>query len=245
MRRFFLSFLIYVCFTTNSTAYQSTPQNLKSLEAAQKARTRLHQLLKRKQLSIGSPIYIRIFKHERLLEMWMKNSSGTFTLLKSYMICHNSGSLGPKEKEGDLQSPEGFYKVSANQLNPESKYHLSFNLGYPNEYDLYYDRTGSALMVHGRCSSVGCFAMTDYFMDEIYSLADAALAHGQESFDVHIFPFRYEENGLPSIAGTYPKWHTFWLDLWEGYRLFEIYRSVPEVTVSNGRYSCTMPSAER
>lgn len=237
----YLLFLIFFALSSTAGASQPTPQNIKSREAASKTRSRLQQLLKQKKLRMGSPLFIRIFKHERLLELWLENSKGTYTMLKSYIICYNSGSLGPKEKEGDRQSPEGFYTVSTEQLNPKSNYHLSFNLGYPNEYDQYHQRTGSALMIHGRCSSAGCFAMTDYFMDEIYALADAALANGQIFFAVHIFPFKFSENGLPPIAQSYPEWHRFWLNLYQGYRLFETYRRVPEISVIDGRYSCLIP----
>ncbi|TNF43214.1 MAG: hypothetical protein EP216_04205, partial [Epsilonproteobacteria bacterium] len=115
----------------------------------------------------GDPVFIRIFKEESLLEIWIR--SGTeYQHLKDYFICAYSGYLGPKLQEGDRQAPEGFYKVKKHHLNPNSKYHLSFNLGFPNEYDLAHERTGSYLMVHGNCVSDGCYAMTDEKIEEIY-----------------------------------------------------------------------------
>jgi len=109
--------------------------------------------------------------------------------LKDYIICASSGYLEPKLKEGDRQAPEGFYKVKKQQLNPHSKYHLSFNLGYPNKYDKAHKRTGTFLMVHGNCVSAGCYAMTDEKIEKIYALVEGALEHGQKYIDVHAFPF--------------------------------------------------------
>ena len=133
------------------------------------------QVLLKKELAVkglkyGAPIFIRIFKDPGTLEVWLASDGGLFVKFKTYDICTFSGNLGPKLKEGDNQSPEGFYYVNASRLNPWSKFHLSFNLGYPNKYDREHGRTGSALMVHGDCVSIGCYAMTDNYMSEIYSL---------------------------------------------------------------------------
>jgi len=155
-------------------------------------------------------------------------------LFKTYRICDYSGGLGPKEMEGDKQSPEGFYRVGPAQLNPWSKFHLAFNLGYPNEYDRLNGRTGGALMVHGRCSSVGCFAMTDYRMEEIYTIANAALANGQESFAVHIFPFRMTAENMRRHQDD--RWQHYWCNLKEGYDIFERTATPPEVAVNRDRY---------
>ncbi len=150
-------------------------------------------------VSLGSPLYIRIFKLEADMEVWMQNPSGAYQLVRTYPICNWSGDVGPKLKEGDRQAPEGFYVVSARQMNPNSKYYLSFNIGYPNAYDRAHGYTGSYLMVHGGCRSQGCYAITDDAIQELYILARDAFARGQREFPVHAFPFRHDRggNGVP------------------------------------------------
>ena len=176
----------FVLFTTSNAA--EFPQSSRSIKAEASVQISLQQQLSAKNLTYGSPIYIRIFKETSQLEVWIENDTNQFSLFKSYPICDFSGELGPKQKQGDWQSPEGFYFVKPIQLNPWSRYHLSFNLGYPNQYDRSHGRTGSALMVHGNCVSIGCYAMTDPLINEIYSLASAALRNGQPFFRVHAFP---------------------------------------------------------
>jgi murein L,D-transpeptidase YafK len=149
---------------------------------------KIERQLSEKGLAFGSPIFIRIFKASAELELWVDNGN-IFELFKVNPICNFSGDLGPKLKEGDHQSPEGFYAVSNRQMNPNSSYHLSFNLGFPNRYDRSHNRTGSYLMVHGNCVSIGCYAMTDEGIEEIYVLADAALASGQPFFRDTLFRF--------------------------------------------------------
>jgi len=222
---------------------EALPSSDVSVEAHQRAYPRLSVALEKKGLTLGNPIFIRIFKSTQQLEVWIKGSGNRFSLFKSYAICHQSGTLGPKTEEGDRQSPEGFYTVTANQMNPWSKYHLSFNLGYPNEYDRAHERTGSALMVHGRCSSIGCFAMTDYYMDEIYTLAETALAGGQAYFQVHIFPFPLTPAKLAEHKGS--PWIDFWQNLGEGYRLFEQEQLPPIVGVVGKRYVFHPPTTDQ
>ena len=122
---------------------------------------------RQENIKIGNPLYIRIFKEEKELEMWIKNSSGTYSLYKVFDICTFSGGLGPKKKEGDKKSPEAFYYTKKSFLNPNSAYHLSFNIGYPNEYDKSHGYTGSLIMIHGNCVSIGCYEMTDKYVEEI------------------------------------------------------------------------------
>jgi len=203
--------------------------------AAQNAWPRLEKLLAEKKLSRGDPLFIRIFKDEDLLEIWMKPKGGDkFIFFKSWPICAWSGALGPKTKTGDNQAPEGFYAFGLNQLNPFSQYHLSFNLGYPNAYDRSLGYTGSHLMVHGRCVSIGCFAMTDPGIEEIYSLAQAALTTGQPFIRVHSFPFRLTDKKLK--AHSQNSWLSFWLMLRPVYDHFEKHRLPPDVAMDNGRY---------
>ncbi len=181
----------------------------------------------------GDEVFIRIFKDEKLLELWIRPASDDqYHLLKIYDICTYSGSLGPKLREGDRQSPEGFYKVYKSSLNPHSKFTLSFNLGYPNRYDRAHGRTGSYLMVHGKCVSIGCYAMGDDNIRQIYHLVHDALYGGQRYVSVHIFPFRMEH--LDDHAGN--KWYTFWQNLKEGYDLFEESKILPRVKVRGKEY---------
>jgi murein L,D-transpeptidase YafK len=194
---------------------------------------KLQQELRSKGLTLGQPIFIRIFKLTDTLEVWMNKGKG-FELFKSYRVCNYSGFLGPKVNEGDGQAPEGFYSVSAGQMNPQSSYHLAFDVGYPNEFDAARYRTGSLIMVHGDCRSSGCFAMTDGRIEEIYLLAHEALRQGQERFAVHIFPFALTQRNLKKFAAS--PWIRFWHTLEPGYTAFEQSRLVPEMSVRNGEY---------
>ena len=188
---------------------------------------------------IGNPIFIRIFKASSELEIWIENDAKQYTHFKTYPICYFSGKLGPKLKEGDKQAPEGFYTVSPKQMNPNSRYHLSFNLGFPNAYDQAHGRTGSFLMVHGSCVSVGCFAMTDILMEEIYTLADKAHAHGQDAFSVHIFPFHMTEENMQKYNDH--QWYSFWQNLKEGYDYFDNLRIVPNIITDQKKYILKYP----
>jgi murein L,D-transpeptidase YafK len=184
--------------------------------------------------ALGDAVHVRIYKAERVLEVWLRNEAGPFRLFRSYEICTFSGEAGPKLAEGDHQAPEGFYRVGPSQLNPNSRHHLAFNLGFPNQYDRSLGRTGSALMVHGGCSSVGCYAMTDAGIDQIYTVVEAALGAGQGEVDVHIFPFRMTSEAMRQHAAS--PWAGYWSNLKEGYDLFEAAREPPDVGACRGRY---------
>lgn len=184
-------------------------------------------------LEAGDPVFIRIFKRESELELWMR-SDGRFVHFATYPICRWSGGLGPKLKTGDRQSPEGFYAVGQGQLNPASRWHRAFNLGFPNAHDRALGRTGSYLMVHGGCGSVGCYAMTNPVIDEIWRLTTAALDAGQDRFAVHVFPFRMTDDNLRWRTGG--QWARFWRDLKAGYDHFEASHVPPRVNVCRGRY---------
>ncbi len=201
--------------------------------AVHAARARLDGALAKKGLSFGSSLYVRVFKEEAELEVWLENGA-RYELFKTYPICALSGTLGPKLKEGDGQSPEGFYSVTRAKLNPRSRYYLAFDIGYPNAYDRSLGRTGSSIMVHGKCESVGCFAMTDDGIEEIYALAAAAFAKQQASIAVHVFPFRMTTENTKRHAGS--RWAAFWSDLAHGYHAFESTRVPPEVEIERGRY---------
>lgn len=193
---------------------------------------KLHDELATKQLTLGQPAFIRIFKESREFELWLKSNTG-WQLFRTYPIAVFSGALGPKTREGDMQAPEGFYNVTKQQLNPASSYHLSFNVGYPNAYDLAHQRTGSLIMVHGNVVSIGCFAMTDPLIEEIYLVVEAALKTNT-SVPVHIFPFRMTDERLQQEQSSPHR--DFWQNLDPAHDLFEKERRVPEVTVANSRY---------
>ena len=198
-----------------------------------KTKEKIDQELKQKGFAAGQPIFVRIFKLPGTLEIWMNKGRG-YDLFKSYQICNYSGFPGPKVNEGDWQSPEGFYSVSAKQMKPNSQYHLAFDIGYPNELDTSKNRSGNLIMVHGDCQSVGCFAMGDHRIEEIYMLAHAALVKGQERFSVHIFPFAMTDKNMNKFA-TSP-WIKFWKTLEPAYSIFEKSKQIPEVAVANGEY---------
>ena len=192
-------------------------------------------------VGMGVPVYMRIFKLEHELEIWVQKD-GRFVRFATYPICLWSGRLGPKLKEGDRQAPEGFYTVDAEQLNPNSRMHRSFSLGFPNLFDQAHGRTGSFLMVHGGCASIGCYAVTDPAVDEIWRLVTAALDRGQARFPVHVFPFRMTESNVRARRGY--RWEGFWADLKQGYDLFEQSRLPPTVSVCKDRYVFAAGSLE-
>jgi murein L,D-transpeptidase YafK len=226
--------LFSLSLTTSGHTETQIPRSEISREAYQRLAPLLDQEMQQKGLRLGQPIFIRIFKEENELEVWVKKEL-VYELFETYSICKYSGNLGPKLKEGDEQSPEGFYTVSVTALNPWSNFHLSFNLGYPNEYDRLHNRTGGALMVHGKCASVGCFAMNDFRIEEIYTIIDAALSNGQEEFSVHIFPFRMSWDKMAK-NGESP-WVPFWENLKLGYDYFQGHRNPPMVTVEEKQYA--------
>lgn len=213
--------------------------------ALQQSHARLQEILQAKEVDFGAPVFLRAFKREAEMELWLQRRAGTadaeWVLLKRYPVCAWSGSLGPKLAEGDGQTPEGIYQVTAGQLNPGSRFHLSFNLGYPNAFDRAHGRTGSWLMVHGSCVSIGCYAMTDEGIEEIYSLVASALQAGQARVPVHLFPFRLEAPAL-AIERDSP-WHDFWASqLAPIYRAFEESQVPPAVCVRDGRYQLCDPT---
>ncbi len=188
---------------------------------------------------LTSELFIRIIKTTDLedkgvLETWRRGQDGLFHLDRTFPMCTWSGALGPKLKEGDGQSPEGFYFIRPSSLNPNSSYHLSFNLGFPNAYDRSHGRTGSFLMVHGDCVSIGCYAMTNAGIEEIYADVEAAFEGGQSFIRVHIFPFEMTEHDLAAQSDN-PN-HVFWTNLKTGWDWSERERVPPNVNVSQKTY---------
>ncbi|MDA9412582.1 hypothetical protein XH80_39030 [Bradyrhizobium sp. CCBAU 45384] len=218
---------------TNAKANQPVPPKLVAAMAE-------------KDMDLNSPILIRLFKQEAELEIWKQTRSGRFALLKTYPICRWSGDLGPKVREGDRQAPEGFYSINPSQMNPQSAYYLSFNTGFPNAFDKALGRTGSQLMVHGDCSSRGCYAMTDEQIAEIYSLGRESFFGGQKAFQFQAYPFRMtpvnmaKHRNNPNMA--------FWKMIKEGYDHFEVTRQEPKVDFCEKKYvfdAAKAPDAKR
>jgi len=193
-----------------------------------------HDSLKGIGAKLGDPVYLRIFKKEHILELWVK-SGKKYRLYKQYPILKLSGYLGPKRKEGDRQNPEGVYRIYKSSLNPRSKYHLSMDIGYPNIYDIHLGRTGSHIMIHGSNKSIGCFAMGDGPIEEIYRLVESALDNGQKFVYVAIFPFIMNEKNMKKYE-RFKSLHTFWRQLQNIYDIFEIERVPPKVIVLENSY---------
>jgi murein L,D-transpeptidase YafK len=182
----------------------------------------------------SSPTVIRTYKKEAELEIWKMRSNGEYALLKTYPMCRWSGQLGPKKREGDMQVPEGFYSIAPGQMNPNSHYYLAFNVGYPNAYDRAYGRTGGNVMVHGVCSSAGCFSMTDEQVADIYAIARDSFAGGQREIQLQSYPFHMTAENMakfrldPNIA--------FWKNLKDGSDHFEVTKNEPSVLVCGKHY---------
>ncbi|MGB8401298.1 L,D-transpeptidase family protein [Bradyrhizobium sp.] len=187
-----------------------------------------------KDMDLQSPILVRLFKQEAELEVWKKDRSGRFGLLKTYPICRWSGDLGPKVREGDRQAPEGFYSITPAQMNPQSAYYLAFNTGYPNAFDRALGRSGSQLMVHGDCSSRGCYAMTDEQIAEIYSLGRESFFGGQRAFQLQAYPFRMTPLNMAKHRNN--PHMPFWKMIKEGYDHFEVTRQEPRVDFCEKKY---------
>ena len=190
--------------------------------------------LDQKNMPKESPILVRLFKEESELEVWKQDTTGRYELLKVYPICRWSGDVGPKVKEGDRQAPEGFYAITPGLMNPNSNYYLAINTGFPNAFDKANGYSGAFLMIHGDCSSRGCYAMTDEQIGEIYSLAREAFLGGQKSFQIQAYPFRMTAANLAKHR-TNPNM-AFWKMIKVGNDHFEVSHLEPKVSVCEKRY---------
>ena len=203
--------------------------------AADRVRPALEEALALKGLHYGDPVFIRAFKEEGELELWVrKRETGKYEHFRTWDVAAQSGKSGPKLAEGDGQVPEGFYFVPPSAMKPDSTFHLAFNVGYPNAYDRAHGRSGTFIMIHGNCVSIGCLAMTDPKIEEIYTLCDAALKNGQPYFRVNLFPFRMTSGRLAREKDS--PWFDFWTNLKEGSDFFESSHVPPEADVEKGRY---------
>jgi len=217
----------------------------RSKAITEQACARLQPELNRQKLRVGNPVFLRLFKEEAELEVWMKGEGETeFKLFKVYRIAESAGVPGPKLREGDSQAPEGFYSGTIRSLRPETKHHLGIDLGYPNEYDAYHGYTGSDLMIHGGLHAAGAFALSREAMEDLYALVEAGLEGGQVTVSFNIFPFRMTDSRMDQVAAKRPRWLDFWINLKEGYDYFENVRLPPGVTASDGRYRFLVPESE-
>jgi len=184
-------------------------------------------------------LFIRAFKKEMKLEVWIKENNKTeYVLLHTYDICSTSGVLGPKRKEGDYQIPEGVYSI--NHFNPVSNFHLSLGLNYPNTSDkILSDKKhpGGAIYIHGNCVTIGCIPITDDKIKELYILAVEAKNNGQGKIPVHVFPCKLDDNGLASLKKEFPTDAVriaFWENLKPIYSNFEETKKIAIIKVNSG-----------
>jgi murein L,D-transpeptidase YafK len=215
------------------TFAQTIPSSARSRKAVENVLPELQKRFTQANLESGAPVFMRIFKHTDELEVWVKKDT-LYQLFQTYEICDYSGGLGTKKREGDKKSPEGFYTVKPIQLNPHSAFHLSFNIGYPNKLERQLGYTGSAIMVHGDCVSIGCYAMTDKNIEEIWTIMVKAFENGQEVIPLHIFPFRLTAANLRKMQ--HKKDYNLWKDMQPAFDYFEQKRQLPEIGVSNKHY---------
>jgi murein L,D-transpeptidase YafK len=189
--------------------------------------------------SPGEGTLLRIFKESSELEVWKRTAGGTYKHFRTYEICAWSGGLGPKVKEGDRQAPEGFYTITPALMNPYSGYYLSFDTGFPNKVDRAHGRTGSNLMIHGDCSSRGCYSITDEAIAELYAVIRESFEGGQSSVQLQIFPFRMTPQNLAKHADS--PHIAFWQNIKEGYDRFEIAKAPPDWDVCEKQYVFDVP----
>lgn len=211
------------------------PSVVANAKSARPLSPQLVSLMTEKGMSPQDPMLVRVFKEESKAEVWKKRKAdGRYALLKTYDICRFSGKLGPKIKEGDKQSPEGFYQVTPAQMNPNSSYYLSFNIGFPNAYDRALGRNGTHVMMHGDCLSAGCYAMTDDQIGEIYAMARESFRGGQKSFQFQALPFRMTAQNIARRRND--KNMAFWKNLKQGSDAFEVTKAEPKVDACGKKY---------
>ena len=225
------SFFLTATFLSGCQQSSNLPQIGK---ATQELPKKLQDKMAAKNMEKYSPILVRVFKEESVVEIWKQTRTGKYDLISTYNICKWSGKLGPKYMEGDRQAPEGFYTIRPSQMNPNSNYYLAFNIGFPNAYDQVNGRTGQHLMVHGACSSSGCYSMSDENIAQIYAFGRDSFRGGQREFQLEAFPFRMTAENMARYRND-PN-YKFWTMLKEGYDIFEVTKRPPKVDVCEKRY---------
>lgn len=235
-----LSIFSYV---SSAQTFKTTQQKASRVKTAytEKWEDLKAELIKHNFDATNFEICIRAFKHDKLVEIWLRSKNEKqFKLFKTYDICYYSGSLGPKRKQGDGQVPEGFYNVAV--FNPYSNYYLSLGVSYPNSSDKIIGKTnlGGDIMIHGNCVSIGCIPITDTYIKELYVLAVEARNGGQQTIPISIFPAKMDEKGMSFLNSEYADNKallSFWKSLKTGYDYFEINKQLPKITVDKaGKY---------
>lgn len=221
-------------FFFNSQSITKIPDSKRAADVRAAVWPRMKKELANGGFKPGNPIYIRIFKEERILEIWIKDSS-KYRLFKTYPVCYFSGGFGTKTRENDGKSPEGFYTIAPLQLNPSSHYHLAINIGYPNQLEKIKGYSGTDIMIHGNCVSIGCYAMTDPQIDDIYTLVYKTFKAGQTVIPLHIFPFKLNANNMK--RSSWSSYFSHWKNMKAGYDLFESKHIPPVVSVVNKQYA--------
>ena len=215
----------------------STPATPRSREITKDAGARLREDLAGQGLKAGDSVFLRIFKEEAELELWMKRGNELqYTLFKILRLTYCAGQPGPKLREGDGQAPEGFYFGTSQSLRPATRHHLGLDIGYPNAYDEQHGYTGSDLMIHGGVNSAGAFALAPRDMEDVYTLAEAGIEAGQKIIRINVFPFRMTDGRMDKVWNKPPQWVDFWVNLKEGFDFFENVGVPPDVAVEAGRY---------
>lgn len=236
-----LSFLfaLLISFTISAQSFKATQQKATRVKAAYAEKWEgLKAELKKKDIKENFELFLRVFKEEKVVEVWLKSlGEKEFKLFKTYAICASSGELGPKRQQGDGQVPEGFYNVAV--FNPYSSYHLSLGINYPNASDKIIGKgnLGGDIMIHGSCVTIGCMPLTDTYIKEVYVLAVEARNNGQQTIPVHIFPTRMNANGMSFLAEKSAKHLEFWKNIKAGYDYFENKKQLPKITTDkSGKY---------
>ena len=237
------SFFIFVNASVAQTSFLYI-QRFKMPEAYAKMEDSLKkQFEKLKMVWPPQLMYIRSFKYDRQLEVWVKNNpEDPFKLFKTYKVCMQSGTMGPKRMEGDYQVPEGFYHI--NELNANSNYHLALGISYPNASDKILSdpsRPGNSIYIHGNCVSTGCIAVMDIPVEELYILSSYVKAKGQEFIPVHVYPIRYNVKKSAEYLESSLKDNTALRDfnnqLKKVFDYFELKKQLPIIMVnSKGEY---------
>jgi murein L,D-transpeptidase YafK len=222
--------------TTQETLHIESVANRTEHPLPAKMRAKLVSM----NLTMSAPVMFRVFKEEEVMEVWKANSQDRYQLVATYPICAWSGQLGPKKKEGDRQAPEGFYDITPGQMNPNSQYYLSFDIGYPNRYDRAYGRSGRNIMVHGACSSAGCYSMSDAAVLQIYAFTREAFRGGQKSIQLQAFPFRMTAENM--AKHRFSEHYEFWKNIKTGYDHFELTHRPPQVDVCGKKYAFNQTS---
>lgn len=233
-----LLFLVLAC-TLWLSACQQQPLWLTPPKARQDLPTALRQKIAKLGIDKYAPVLIRIFKKENKLEIWKLSRAANYIKVASYNICAWSGKLGPKFMEYDRQAPEGFYSLTTNHMNAYSHYYLAFDIGFPNEVDKANGRSGHHLMIHGACSSSGCYAMSDKSMAQIYALVRDGFLGGQSKVQIQALPFALNAANMALYA--HDKNFTFWQNLKIGYDIFNITHQPVDYSAQKGAYKFTIP----